>query len=217
MDAGLSGFHVAEDLDGINGAALIGINPVLTCSERETNVGIMDEISHSLTHRSSCILSSFPLQSLTALPVGVAELQVPAGAGRVLLGALGAADVLNLVVQRLESGVDLGVVLTQVSRSLVGSHVPQRIGTLVGLTKTSKGRHVDARTWRSRWTRRARSSRGTLVGEEEPVLFSDFYICTVLTHCQVSFLAYSFSAAMCERKSVLQSVLLTLFRYTFAL
>lgn len=106
----------------------------------------------------------------------MAQLQVPAGAGRVLLGALGAADVLDLVVQRLESGVDLGVVLTQVSGSLVGSHVPQRIGTLVGLTEAGKGRHVDARTRRSRWTRWARVSRGTLVGKEitTPALFSDF-------------------------------------------
>lgn len=59
-----------------------------------------------------CSSTQFLLLSLTALPVGVAELQVPAGASRVLLGALGAADVLNLVVQRLESGVHLGIVLT---------------------------------------------------------------------------------------------------------
>lgn len=97
----------------------------------------------------------------------MAELQVPAGAGRVLLGALGAADVLDLVVQGLESGVDLGVVLTQVSGGLVGSHVPQWIGALVGLTKAGKGRHVDARTGRSGWTWWARGSRGPLVGKEE--------------------------------------------------
>lgn len=53
--------------------------------------------------------------SLTALPVRVAELQVPAGASGILLGSLGAADVFNLVVERLERGIDLSVVLAQVS------------------------------------------------------------------------------------------------------
>lgn len=65
------------------------------------------------THRLHYFPAIWPIPpSLTALPVGVAELQVPAGASRVLLGALGAADVLNLVVQRLERGVHLGIVLT---------------------------------------------------------------------------------------------------------
>lgn len=45
----------------------------------------------------------------TALPVAVAHLQVAAGAGRVLAGALGAADVLDLLAQALEGGVHLQV------------------------------------------------------------------------------------------------------------
>lgn len=105
--------------------------------------------------------------SLTALPVRVAELQVPAGASRILLGSLGAADVFNLVVERLERGIDLSVVLAQVSGGLVGPHVPERVGTLLGLTQPSKGRHVYARTRRSRRTGRSRVSRGTLTGKEK--------------------------------------------------
>lgn len=37
LDAGLSRLHVAEDLDCINGAALIGINPVLSCRKKTPN------------------------------------------------------------------------------------------------------------------------------------------------------------------------------------
>lgn len=88
--------------------------------------------------------------SLTALPVRVAELQVPAGASGILLGSLGAADVLDLVVERLERRVDLGVVLAQVSGGLVGPHVPERVGTFLDLAQSSKGGHVNARTRRSR-------------------------------------------------------------------
>lgn len=65
--------------------------------------------------------------SLTALPVRMAELQVPAGASGVLLGSLGAADVLDLVVERFQGGINLSVVLTEVSGGLVGPHVPKRI------------------------------------------------------------------------------------------
>lgn len=35
LDAGLSRLHVAEDLDCIDGAALIGINPVLSCRKKK--------------------------------------------------------------------------------------------------------------------------------------------------------------------------------------
>lgn len=34
-DAGFSCFHVAEDLDGIDGASLVGINPVLSCGSKK--------------------------------------------------------------------------------------------------------------------------------------------------------------------------------------
>lgn len=92
----------------------------------------------------------------------MAELQVPAGASGILLGSLRAAYVFNLVVERLERGIDLGVVLPQVSGGLVGPHVPERVGALLGMTQSSKGGHVDTRARRSRKTGRSRVSGGTL-------------------------------------------------------
>lgn len=105
--------------------------------------------------------------SLTALPVRMAELQVSAGASRVLLRSLGAADVLNLVVERLECGVDLSIMLTEVSRSLVGPHVPERIRALFSLTQTGKSGHVNARARGTRRTGGSRVSRGSLRGKED--------------------------------------------------
>lgn len=71
--------------------------------------------------------------TLTALPFRVAEFQVPAGASGVLAGALGAADALNLVVEGLERGIHLGVVLSQVASCLVSPHVLQGVGALLSL------------------------------------------------------------------------------------
>jgi len=93
--------------------------------------------------------------SLTTLPVRMAELQISAGTCRILLGSLWAADVLNLIVERFERGINLSIMLTEISSSLVSPHVPERIGGLLSLTQTSESRHVNAR---SRWTRRTRGS-----------------------------------------------------------
>ncbi len=109
----------------------------------------------------------FPSVSLTALPIRMAELQVSAGAGRVLLGSLRAADVLDLVVERFERGVDFSIMLTEVSRSLVGPHVPERIRGLFSLTQTSEGRHVNTRARGTRRTGGSGVSGGTLRGKEE--------------------------------------------------
>lgn len=105
--------------------------------------------------------------SLTALPVGMAQLQVSAGAGRVLLGPLWATDVLDLVVEGFESGIDLCIMLTKIPSSLVSPHVPERIRRLFCLTQTGKGRHVDTRTGRTRRTRGSRVSRRTLRDDSE--------------------------------------------------
>lgn len=110
----------------------------------------------------SAQFKKFLLVSLTALPVRMAELQVSAGTTWVLLGSLRAADVLNLVVERFESGIDLCIMLTKVSGSLVSSHVPERIRGLLSLTQTSEGRHVNARSGGTRRTRGSRISGGTL-------------------------------------------------------
>ena len=37
LDAGLSGLHVAEHLDGVDGASLIGIDPVLAYRKEKTS------------------------------------------------------------------------------------------------------------------------------------------------------------------------------------
>lgn len=66
--------------------------------------------------------------TLTALPVAVAHLEVAAGAGGVLAGALRAADVLDLLAQALEGGVHLqvpvahhvGVIGSVVAAAIVG-------------------------------------------------------------------------------------------------
>ena len=115
----------------------------------------------------SPLFDQFPLVSLTALPVRMAELQVSAGASGVLPGSLGAADVLNLVVEGFECGVYLNIVLAEVSRGLVGPHVPERIRGLLSLTQASKGRHVDARAGGTRRTGGSGVSRRTLRGKEE--------------------------------------------------
>ena len=95
--------------------------------------------------------------ALTALPLRVAEFKVSAGAGGVLLGTVWAAQVLDLVVQGLESGVNLHVVLAQVAGGLIGPHVPQGIRGLLRLRQASESRHVDARA------RGAGRSRGSSV------------------------------------------------------
>lgn len=97
----------------------------------------------------------------------MAQLQVSAGASWVLPGSLGAADVLNLVVERFERCVDLSIMLTEVSGSLVSSHVPERIGGLFNRTQTSEGGHVNARARGTRRTGGSRVSGGTLRGKEE--------------------------------------------------
>ena len=99
----------------------------------------------------------------------MAELQISAGASRILLGALRAADILNLVVERLESGVDLCIMLTKISCSLVGPHVPERIRGLLSLTQASEGRHVNARARRTGRTRGSGVSGGTLRDKTEGI------------------------------------------------
>lgn len=100
--------------------------------------------------------------SLTALPVGVAEFDVSAGPGRVLAGALGAADALDLVVEGLEGGVHLGVVRPQPRRRLVRPHVAPGVGALLGLPQPRERRHVDTGAGGPGGAGRARVPGGTL-------------------------------------------------------
>lgn len=79
------------------------------------------------------------MEAPTALPLGMAKLDVPAGPGWVLLGALGAADALDLVVEGLERGVHLDVMLPQAAARLVRPHVPDGVGALLRLTQPGEG------------------------------------------------------------------------------
>lgn len=78
----------------------------------------------------------------------MAQFEVPAGTGWVLLGTVWAADVLNLRVKGLESGVHLSVVLAEVAGSLVSPHEPQGVRALLGLGQARECRHIDARARR---------------------------------------------------------------------
>lgn len=101
--------------------------------------------------------------SLTALPFGVAQLQVSAATGRVLAGAIGGADVLDLAVDRLECGTNFYIMLSKRAGGLVGTHITQGIGSLLGLSQPSKGRHVNARAWGTGRARGSGVTRWTLI------------------------------------------------------
>lgn len=96
----------------------------------------------------------------------MAQFQVSAGASRILLGAVRAAQVLNLVVEGLECGINLHVVLPQGAGGLISPHVPERIRGLLSLAQTSKGRHVNARAGRTRRARGSGVTRRTLTEDE---------------------------------------------------
>lgn len=92
----------------------------------------------------------------------MAQFQVSAGASRVLLGAVRAAQGLNLVVEGLECRINLHVMLPKRAGGLISPHVPERIRGLLSLTQTSEGRQVDARARRTRGARRSGVTRRTL-------------------------------------------------------
>lgn len=103
--------------------------------------------------------------TLTALPVAVAHLQVAAGAGGVLAGALRAADVLNLLAQSLEGGVHLQVAVAH-HVGVVGSVVAAAVvGLLLG--RLGQEAEVEAATGGAGRTRGAGRAGGTLREEED--------------------------------------------------
>lgn len=120
MDAGLTGGEVAEDLDGVIDASLVGVNPVESVA-----------------------------------PFGVAELDVTAGAGRVLPGSLRGEQVLDLSVEGLDGGIDLVVLGSQ--RGLISSVL------IVSrdIISTTSGAGRSGQTGRSSRTSRSKVSRGS--------------------------------------------------------
>lgn len=94
----------------------------------------------------------------TALPVGVAHLQVTAGASRVLFGAIGAADILNLLAQGLEGGVNLHVTVTH-HIGIISAVVTERIrGFFLGCSNEANVKSTTGWSRRSRGSGRSRRS-----------------------------------------------------------
>lgn len=89
----------------------------------------------------------------------MAHLQVTAGAGRVLLGAIRAADALNLLAQRLEGGVNLKVTVSH-HVGVISTEVTEGIrGLLLGLGNEA---NVESTTRGSRSSRGSGRSRRSL-------------------------------------------------------
>lgn len=85
----------------------------------------------------------------------MAHLQVAAGAGGVLLGAIRAADVLNLLAEGLKSGVNLQVTIAH-HIGIISTVVTERIrGFLLGCSNET---NVEST---SGWSRRSRGSRSS--------------------------------------------------------
>lgn len=99
---------------------------------------------------------------LTALPLRVAHPQVTAHASRALLGAVRAADLLHLLRQGLEGGVNLHVA------------VAHHVGVISAVVATTEGIRsllldwladkVESTAGSSSWSSRSRRSRRTLLG-----------------------------------------------------
>lgn len=96
--------------------------------------------------------------TLTALPFRVGHPQVAAHTSRALLGTIGAADLLNLLGQGLQGGVDLHVTIAH-HVGVVGTvATTERIGGLLlpgwgdELKGAARGSRRSGGTWRSRGT-----------------------------------------------------------------
>lgn len=143
VDASLAGGKVAEDLNSIVVAALVGVDPVESCKGKTKWFVRAEREGRGLS--AGCGVAK-----LTAGPLGVAELDVTAGAGRVLPGSLGGEQVLDLGVEGLDGGVHLVVLGSQ--------------GRLVGSVLIISG-DVVAATSRAGRSGQTRRSGGTLIGE----------------------------------------------------
>lgn len=96
---------------------------------------------------------------LTALPIWVAHLKVPAGSGRVLSGSIRAADLLDLLAQALQGAVHLKVTVSENISIISTEHAEGIRCLLLGLCNEAK---VKSATGGTRGSSRSRGSRGTL-------------------------------------------------------
>lgn len=93
----------------------------------------------------------------------MAHLEVTAGSGRVLAGTVGAADLLDLLAQALQSGVHLQVTVTE-NVGVISTEHAEGIGSLLlGLGNEAK---VESTARGTRCSRRSGRSRRTL-GDEK--------------------------------------------------
>lgn len=104
-------------------------------------------------------------KTLTALPVRVAHLQVAAGSGGVLAGAVGAADLLNLLAQALQGAVNLQVAVAENVSIISAEHAVGIGGLLLRLGNEAKVESTARSTWGTRRSGRSRRSLGEERGD----------------------------------------------------
>lgn len=107
---------------------------------------------------------------LTALPVWVAHLQVTAGSGRVLAGTIGAADLLDLLAEALQSAVHLKVAVTENISIISTEHAVGIGGLLLWLRDEAKVESATRGTWCSGGSGRSGSTLSEERGKEEKKL-----------------------------------------------
>lgn len=110
---------------------------------------------------------------LTALPLGVAHPQVTAHASRALLSAVRAADLLYLLGQGLEGGVNLHVAVTH-HVGVISTVVATTVGVR-GLLLDGLADEVKSTTGSSGWSSRSRRSRRTLLGDVSRLQNADYW------------------------------------------
>lgn len=89
----------------------------------------------------------------------MAHLEVTAGSGRVLLGSVGAADLLNLLAKALQGAVHFQIAVAE-NVSIIGAEHAEGIGCL--LLRLGDEAEVESTTRGTRCSRRTRRSRRTL-------------------------------------------------------
>lgn len=114
--------------------------------------------------------SSFSKLLLTALPVWVAHLQVTAGSGGVLASTIGAADLLDLLAQALQSAVHLKVAVTENVSIISTEHAVGIGGLLLWLRDEAKVESATRGTWCSRRSSRPGRTLSEERGKEEKKL-----------------------------------------------
>lgn len=108
----------------------------------------------------------------------MAHLQVTAGSGRVLAGTIGAADLLDLLAQALQSAVNLKVTVTENVSTIITEHTVGIGGLLLWLREEAKVESAARGTWCSGGSCRSGRTLSGEGGKEEkklshrPILFS---------------------------------------------